>query len=454
MSRATHPGLPLPSHKQHSRDVAIVVMPASDELVLPLNQHSDAELIPCVQVGDTVYKGQVIAQPQVANDSSLISLSAWLHAPVSGQVIAIEPRDVPHQRVTVSVSIVIRNDHLDTTDPTATSCTDWSQLEASALCQLITRGGIVGLGGAVFPTAAKLATCLPKTIEYLLINGVECEPYITCDDRLMRERAIHIVHGTQILMHAAQAQRCLIAIEADKPEAFAAMQVALSTVSDARIELRSIATAYPSGDEGQLITQLTAREIPRGGLPADVGVIVQNVATAYACARWIEHGEPLISRIVTVTGAGIKQPANLEVSLGTHIHDVVATCGDYQNENDASFDVLGDTLVMGGAMMGRALAHDLMPIVKATNCLIVTPRSALKPAMPEMPCIRCGECSEACPVYLLPQQLLAFARNNNRSALIELGLADCIECGCCDYVCPSNITLAQRFRAAKQLADQ
>jgi electron transport complex protein RnfC len=424
-------------------------MPAPDVLVLPLNQHSDGLLTPCVQVGDAVYKGQVIAQPLVTNDSSPISLGAWLHAPVSGQVIAIEPRDAPHPDKAVSLAIVIRNDRRDTTGPAPTPPSDWSQLQASALCELIAHGGIVGLGGAVFPTATKLAACAPQTIEYLLINGVECEPYITCDDRLMRERAMDVVRGTQILLHAAQAQRCLIAIEADKPEAFAAMQAALSTADDARIELRSIATAYPSGDEGQLITQLTGREIPRGGLPADIGVIVQNVATAYACARWIEHGEPLISRIVTVTGLGINQPANLEVLIGTSIHDVVAVCGDYGNQDLESID----TLIMGGAMMGRALAHDLLPIVKATNCLIITPRSALKPALPELPCIRCGECAEACPVYLLPQQLLAFARDNNRTALHELGLADCIECGCCDYVCPSNITLAAGFHAAKQWTD-
>jgi electron transport complex protein RnfC len=452
MSRVIHPGLSLPSHKQHSRDVAIAPLPAPDVLVLPLNQHSDVELIPCIEVGATVLRGQVIARPHSTPD---LLLGAYLHAPVSGQVMAIEPRDTPHRDVAAALSIVIRNDHRDGVDTSCAPPSDWSQLAPLALCQLIARGGIAGLGGAVFPTATKLAAHTQQPIEYLLVNGVECEPYITCDDRLMRERAAQILRGVQILLHAAQAGHCIIAIEADKPEALLAMQAALSAANDARITIRSIATAYPSGDEGQLITQLLGREVPRAALPTDVGVIVQNVATAYACARWIEQGEPLISRIVTVTGTGIHRPANLEVSLGTPISAVVAACGGYRSGVSTNQPV--DTLIMGGAMMGLALAHDHLPIVKASNCLIVEHHAALKPVTLEMPCIRCGECAEACPAHLLPQQLLAFllasTGSNNRIALKQLGLSDCIECGCCDYVCPSNITLAARFHAAKRQAE-
>jgi len=437
MAHTIKPGLPLLSHKQHSRDVAINALPAPDVLVLPLNQHRDTELLPCVAVGDAVLKGQAIAQPP-----SVDVLDAWLHSPVSGTVIAIESRDTAVSSA-ADLSIVIRNDHRDFRQA-ATAFVDWQQSSPLAVCQSIARGGIAGLGGAVFPTATKLAVHAHQNIEYLLLNGVECEPYITCDDRLMRERAVDIVRGAQILLHAAQAQHCVVAIEADKPEALTAMQAALSAANDSRLAVRSIATAYPSGDEGQLITQLLGREIPRGGLPADIGVIVQNVATAYACARWIEHSEPLISRIVTVTGAGIAHPANLEVMLGTAIHDVLHACARTEQP------IAIDTIIMGGAMMGRALASEQLPIVKATNCLIVTSQAMLKPQAVEMPCIRCAECAYACPVFLLPQQLLIHARNDNRVALQELGLADCIECGCCDYVCPSNITLAARFRAAKQ----
>lgn len=438
MRSRTHRGLHLPTHKQQTRDAAIIPAPAPDILVLPLNQHGDAELLPCVQAGDTVRMGQLIGQP-----AQSATLSACLHAPVSGRVRAIEyqptARPAGH-----ALSIIIDNDHLDRRDESLHAHDDWAALQPLALCELLARGGMAGLGGAVFPTAAKLSAHVRQPLEYLLLNGVECEPYITCDDRLMRERAGPILRGAQILLHAAQARRCIVAIESDKPEALAAMRAAARSLDDARIEILAIATAYPNGDEGQLITQLLGKEIPRGAMPADVGVIVQNVATAYACARWIQHGEPLISRIVTVTGAGLRQPGNLEARLGTRMSDLIAACAGDQVAAGA------DTLIMGGAMMGRALAHDSFPIIKASNCLIVARHAVLKPAAVEMPCIRCGECAHACPVRLLPQQLLAYARNDNRPALHELGLFDCIECGCCDYVCPSNITLAARFHAAKR----
>jgi H+/Na+-translocating ferredoxin:NAD+ oxidoreductase subunit C len=442
VSNRIHQGLQLPAHKQQTRDVAIISALVPDVLILPLNQHSDAELFPCVEIGTAVLKGQLIAQPASP-------LSACLHSPVSGRVLAIEPRATPQrsaldQEQVAALSIVIGNDHLDTLDTSHAPIHDWPNLEPLQLCSLLAQGGIAGLGGAVFSTATKLAAHTQRPIDCLLINGVECEPYISCDDRLMRERAGQIVYGAQILLHAAKAEHCIIAVEADKPEAFTAMQAALDGIKDARITISNIATAYPSGDEGQLITQLLGREVPRAALPATIGVIVQNVATAYACARWIGDGEPLISRIVTVTGPGIHQPANLEVRLGTLVSDVLAACGGCNTKAGV------DTLIMGGVMMGRALAHDQLPIVKASNCLIVGAQTSLKPPAAEMPCIRCGECAEACPVHLLPQQLLAFTRSNNRSALHDLGLSDCIECGCCDYVCPSNITLAARFHIAKR----
>lgn len=437
--------------------MAIVMAPAPDTLVLPLNQQgassspagegasssptgdSNAELLPCVQVGAALRMGQVIAQ-------SNSNLGACLHAPVSGTVVAIEMRPTPQHATQLALSIVIANDHLDTRDDSLQPRGDWQTLEPLLLCEHLARGGIVGLGGAVFPTATKLAAHAQYPIEYLLINGVECEPYISCDDRLMRERAEQILQGAQILMHAAQAKYCKIAIEADKPEALAIMRAATQQLADTRIDVQAVATAYPSGDEGQLITRLLGKEVPRGGLPAQIGVVMQNVATAYACAQWILQGQPLISRIVTVTGPGIPQPANLEVRLGTRMNDLISACGGYLSNSNV------DTLIMGGAMMGRALSNDQLPIVKASNCLIVAPHAALKPATVELPCIRCGECAQACPVSLLPQQLLVYARNDNRVALQELGLFDCIECGCCDYVCPSNITLAARFRIAKHIS--
>lgn len=431
--------LRLPAFKQQTRDIAISTAPVPNELVLPLNQHSDQELSPCVQVNNAVRKGQPIAKP----DSSL---SAWLHSPVSGTVVAIKARPNDKPATGFTRSIIIANDRLDTIDTSFCAASDWHNQSAALLCERLAQGGIAGLGGAVFPTATKLATQGQHAIEHLLINGVECEPYITCDDRLMRERAADIVQGIQILLQAAQTQHCIIAIEADKPEALIALRAAVVNFGDSRLEVRAVATAYPNGDEGQLIAQLLDREIPRGGLPAHVGVIVQNVATAYACARWILQAEPLISRIVTVTGQGVVRPANLEVRLGTPIATLIDHCGGYQAQ--------ATRLIMGGAMMGRALSSDELPIVKASNCYIVATQYELPNASAELPCIRCGECMQVCPAGLLPQQLLVYIRADNREALKDLGLYDCIECGGCDLVCPSHIVLAERFRAAKVLGAQ
>jgi H+/Na+-translocating ferredoxin:NAD+ oxidoreductase subunit C len=438
MSSHSYQGLQLPTHKQRTRGAAIVAAPVPDVLVLPLNQHSDADLLPCVAAGDTVCLGQVIAR-------AVGQLSARLHAPVSGTVLVIEPRATPQWPDRLTLAIVLANDGRDARDPALQRLSNWQSMTPLGLCEHLARGGITGLGGAVFPAAIKLAAHAQQPIEYLLINGVECEPFISCDDRLMRERAEQVVQGAQIMLHAAQAGYCKIGVEADKPEALAALRAAVLKLADARIEVAAVATAYPNGDEGQLITQLLGREIPRGGLPAQVGVIVQNVATACACAQWIYQAQPLISRIVTVTGPGVQLPANLEVRLGTPISDLIEDCGGY------CADVKPDLLIMGGTMMGRSLPDDNFPIVKASNCLIVTRHDLLKPVADEMPCIRCGECAQACPENLLPQQLLAYTRNDNHVALLELGLPDCIECGCCDYVCPSHITLAGRFRAAKQI---
>ncbi|MGC3980991.1 MAG: electron transport complex subunit RsxC [Steroidobacteraceae bacterium] len=443
MSR-TYQGLPLPAHKQHSRDVAIVIASAPDVLVLPLNQQgaslsaglSDGELTPCVAVNDHVNMGQTIALP---GTSPSTSLGACLHSPVSGTVLAIEA--CPTALGDQTLLIVIGNDHLDTRDPSLHPVGNWQTRSPIELCKLLALGGIVGLGGAVFPTATKLAAHQQHSIGTLLINGVECEPYISCDDRLMRERAALILSGAQILLHAAQAQTCVIAIEADKPEAIAAMQNAVQALADTRFTVHTLPTAYPGGDEGQLITQLLQREIPRGGLPAQIGVIVQNVATAYACAQWVLHAEPLISRIVTLTGPGIPQAINAEVRLGTSMYELIRAYGSAVS--------IEASVIMGGAMMGRSVSNAAAPIVKASNCLIVA-AAPIKPTSVEMPCIRCGECAHACPANLLPQQLLMYARKDHRAALQELGLFDCIECGCCDYVCPSNIPLVTHFRVAKR----
>jgi len=436
MRVAHYQGLDIPNHKDQTRNIGISSIPASSQLVLPLNQHHDTLLIPCVIPGQRVLAGQAIAKPAHR-------LGASLHAPVSGLVRAIEPCATATSQKNTTPSIVLSNDTLAPSVTHSSTTPHWHSLSSITLCEQLASGGIVGLGGAVFPVATKLAAHTQHPINQLIINGVECEPYISCDDHLMQEHATEILQGTKIMMHACQTSSAIIAIEADKPEAIAAIGNRLHELNDNRIRVQVIPSTYPSGDEGQLIRHLTGQEIPHGKLPAHIGIIVSNVATVYASARWILHGEPLISRIVTVSGNGISKPGNYRVLLGTSMQDVLRHCG-------AVFKP-GQRLIMGGAMMGHALDHTGYPVIKATNALILADDQELNPVVVEQACIRCGACAEACPVHLLPQQLLSHARHGHKKAFQQLGLYDCIECGNCDYVCPSHIRLVTHFRRAKQV---
>jgi len=424
-------GLRLEAHKDRSTRTPIrrAVTPA--QIVLPLDQHAGAPAQPLVTVGDTVLRGQPVARAQS-------DISAWLHSPVSGQVIALEPRNVAHHS-DLAPSIVIGNDGADRPYP-ADPPADFQSLSPASLCEHLARGGIVGLGGAAFPTAVKLRQAASAPDLHLLLNGAECEPWISCDNMLMRERAADVVFGAQVLRHALSASRCTIAIEDDVPEAAHALQSALSNRPN-DIRLTIVPSIYPAGGERQLILNVTGKEVPSDGLPSDIGVVCQNVGTAAAVARWIRDGEPLISRIVTITGSGVGEPGNLEASIGTPIGSLVHDCGGYQGE------VM--QLIMGGSMMGRAIPRDDLPVVKATNCIVAATAADLQPRGLEMPCIRCGNCSAICPAALLPQQLHWYASVGDTASLERLGLMDCIECGCCDYVCPSQIPLTQRFREAK-----
>lgn len=428
-------GLRLDAHKERSTTQPLRAASSADLMVLPLDQHAGAPATPLVKTGQRVLLGQPIAEPAG-------EISAWLHAPVSGSIVAIEPRPAPHLAGAPSLSIVIANDGRDERYASAAT-SDFNQLSPADLRDHIARGGIVGLGGAVFPTAAKLLRASADADVRILLNGAECEPYISCDDALMRERAADVVLGARILLHALSAKSCTIALEDDVPEAAKALHAAIAESNDERIHVGIVPAVYPAGGERQLIATLFHREVPSDGLPADVGVICQNVGTAAAIARWLRDGQPLVSRIVTVTGDGVREPGNLEVRIGTPISRIVSECGGYTERMTR--------LIMGGSMMGAALPHDDLPVVKATNCIIAASSLDLQPRAAEMPCIRCGACAEVCPALLLPQQLHWYIEPTDLPALDRHGLMDCIECGCCDYVCPSQIPLAERFREAKPL---
>jgi len=436
-----HGGLRLPAEKTQSTANAIQSVPIPDQLVLPIEQHVGEPAHPIVGIGEYVRKGQLLAD-------SYGSLSAPVHAPSSGKVVAIEPWPVSRRQGDKAPCIVIECDGEDRALQLPEEIVPFNSFEPESLLQKILQGGIVGLGGAVFPTGQKLMQATTMPLEYLILNGVECEPYISCDDLLMREQAAEVLGGAQILMHALALTDCFVVIESDKPEAISAIGEALAELNDARITLKQVPTIYPSGGEDQLVQLVTNLEVPSGGLPTDVGCVVQNVGTAAAIYRWICEGEPLISRVTTVTGPGISSPMNVMARIGTTVADIISFAGGYTP--------VADQLIIGGPMCGKSVTTDSVPVVKATNCVLVLNQAS--PLGDEQPCIRCGECATVCPIQLLPQQLFWYACADNEEKLRSHGLTDCIECGCCDLVCPSHIPLTADFRNAKariqELADE
>ena len=428
-----HGGLKLPGHKDLSAGKPIVRMPARDRYVIPLNQHMGAEGEILVATGDRVLKGQMLARPHGM-------ISAAIHSPVSGKVVDIAPHRFPHPSGIAGTCIVIENDHRNEWVQRNAVGDDYHNMSSHDLRNIIRDAGIVGLGGATFPAAVKQTEI---GIDTLILNGVECEPYISCDDRLMREHADDIVRGAKIIAHIIKAEKCIIAIEDNKPEAIAAVTTAVENDGSENITVQSVPTIYPSGGERQLIKVLTGKEVPVNGLPSDIHVLCHNVATSYAIYKAVYQAEPLISRIVTVTGRGVNTPQNLEVDIGTSIHDCIEYCGGYKQEARA--------LIMGGPMMGLTLETDELPVIKGTNCLLVTAGVDITLPTSEihMPCIRCGKCVDVCPANLLPQQLYWFTGKKDYDRAVEFNLFDCIECGCCAYVCPSQIPLVQYYRYAK-----
>lgn len=430
-----HGGLHLPDEKVLSTGRPVVEIPLPSRLAIPLRQHIGAPATPLVRAGDWVLKGQRIAEAQGA-------MSAPVHASSSGVVIAIEERPIPHPSGLGGACIVIRTDGLDQWARLPIPLTNYPDFDAPTLRERIRWAGIVGLGGAAFPTGVKLDPGPHQPIRILVMNGAECEPYITCDDMLMRERAGRVVQGAGIVMHLLGARECLIGIEGNKPEAIESMRLAVAE-SDIKesTQVCVIPTRYPSGSERQLIRILTGKEVPTTGTPAQIGVLCQNVASLAAVAEAVILGRPPISRYVTLSGRGIKEPQNFKALVGTPVGDLIRAAGGFTGEIRR--------LVQGGPMMGFMLDSEQVPITKATNCILaLTPEEAPDPG-PAQPCIRCGKCAEVCPARLLPQQLYWYAQHKNLDKARDYNLFACIECGCCDQVCPSHIPLVQYYRYAK-----
>lgn len=425
-------GLRLEGHKTRPLQQSVQPMPAPPTAVLALDQGSGEEARAVVTVGTRVRVGTRVAVGHGA--------AADLHSPVSGEVRAVEPRPTVGG---AGSCIVVASDGRDEREP-GLAPLDWSALDGPALLERLAAAGLAGLGGAAFPTAGKLALARAAGVDLLLLNGAECEPWICCDDALMRARASDVVLGTRVMLAACGAARATIALEDDKPEARAALEAALAEAGDARIDLVVLPAVYPLGAEGLLIATVTGREVPQAGLPPQVGVVCQNVGTAAAVAWFVSEGRPALTRIVTVTGSGVRHPANLEARIGTPVAELVAACGGYGDSPPAA------RLIAGGSLTGRALVSDAVPVTKGLNCVLVATAADLPARATEMPCIRCGDCAAACPVGLLPQQLHRAAQADDAAGLERFGLGDCIECGCCDYVCPSAIPLTARFGIARE----
>ena len=337
-----------------------------------------------------------------------------------------------------ALCIEIKTDGEDRVAATELKLDNWRDAEPAEIRQRVRDAGIVGLGGAGFPTAVKLNPGANREVELLLINAAECEPYISCDEALIRSRAEDIVLGIEIIAHALQAKQIVIGIEDNMPEAIEAIKAVLAQHDGNDIQVIPVPTLYPAGGEKQLIYALTGEEVPSQGLPIDIGIICHNVGTAAAISAALIHGKPLISRVVTVTGAGVEQPANIDVRIGTPISHLISECGGYTEDISR--------LILGGPMMGYALRSDELPITKTSNCVLAT--TVTKTAQ-EAACIRCGLCVDVCPAQLLPQQLYWHARARDFDRIQDYKLFDCIECGCCTQVCPSRIPLVDYYRFAK-----
>ncbi|RBP85686.1 electron transport complex subunit RsxC [Marinomonas rhizomae] len=427
-----HGGIHPPENKAQSLQLPLGRPSLPNELILPLGQHIGQSSRPLVKVGDKVLKGETIA----INNGFL---SSFLHAPTSGTIAAIEERLIAHPSGLSDLCIILSPDGNETWT-TLEPLNNWQDISKTDVLAYLSEMGIIGMGGAGFPTQVKLQGAHKNPLTHFIINAAECEPYITADDMLIREKTLELVLGIEILQHLVEADNIVIGIEDNKPTAIAALKSVL-TERNSKIQIAVVPTKYPSGGEKQLIQLLTGKEVPSGQYPADIGVLCQNVGTCVAVHDAVTLGKPLISRFTTLTGDALKNPQNVEVLLGTPVAHLL----EYADSEPKKLS----RLIMGGPMMGYTLDSAVVPIVKTSNCILAASKKELPPPAPEQACIRCGMCEQACPASLLPQQLLWFSKSQEFEKAEHHNLFDCIECGACSYVCPSSIPLVQYYRHSK-----
>ena len=420
-------------NKQWSKGSAIEVMELPDVVNIPLSQHIGAPATAIVKKGDKVVVGQRIAE-------ATGFMSANIHAPISGTVTAVDlqpnGQGIRQMMITIKREDDIWDEAIDRSETLITEC----NLEPKAIVEKIKDAGIVGMGGATFPTHVKLSIPDGKKAEILIINGVECEPYLTSDYRTMLERGEQLIAGTRILMRAIGVTNAVIGVEANKPDAVAHLQTIIGSATDIKVQM--LKTQYPQGGEKQLIAAVTGREVPAPpALPIDVGAVVCNASTAVAVYEAVQKNKPLIERVVTVTGAAVPAPKNLLTRFGTPVEALIAKCGGLAE---------GDVKVInGGPMMGRALSNIAMPVMKGCSGITIMVGSAAIRGT-ESACIKCAKCVEACPMGLEPYLLSKQARKKAWDAMESNDITSCIECGCCQFTCPANIPLLDYIRLGKQ----
>lgn len=423
-------GIHPPEMKLQSSQTPMRVATLPDELVIPLQQHLGPEGELIVNVGEHVLKGQPLTRG--------VGRTVPVHASTSGIITAIKPMVTAHPSGLKELSVCLKSDGDDTWCELHPEV-DYLRLTPQQLLQKIEQAGIAGLGGAGFPTASKLAGG-KDAIKTLIVNAAECEPYITADDRLMQEHADEVIEGCRVLQHLLNPDQVLIGIEDNKPEAITALKNAI-TEHDRKIIIRVVPTKYPSGGAKQLTKILTGKEVPSDARSSQIGVLMQNVGTVVAIKRAVIDGQPLIERVVTVTGESIASPGNFWVRLGTPVYHLLKQTG--------FTPATEQMVIMGGPLMGFTLPDLNVPVVKICNCLLVPSIEEVGQKPLEEACIRCGLCVEACPAALLPQQLYWFSKGKEHEKAQKHNLFDCIECGACAYVCPSNIPLVQYYRQEK-----